>query len=272
MPVPDFFFVLVLALFLGLFVFNEIPMRFLLISCLAMIVFCSGCNGPESKAPEIVADTVLVAAEKPDSAHVMVSRLPIQFNSTDVLLFLVQMEDFSSRSATKAYYEYGAAPDLGLSSGNFEGDKVEGWFVNVLFEDVNGVSRKLTQHRIIIESMHFLRAIFSATGKGYILYEVYDQDINGDGEFSYEDPKSLYLSNADGTAFRKLTKGGHKYHDHAVLKSKRSLYFRTLEDINKDGRFNANDRVHYYHVDFSHEGYVLKEYDPLKNYDTEAVR
>jgi hypothetical protein len=98
-----------------------------------------------------------------------------------------------------------------------------------------------------------------------MIYSVYDRDTNADTKFDNSDLEALYISNIDGTNFVKLSKELHELYDFRILKSK--LYFRTLEDINKDGKLNNEDKFHYYFVDFDDKGYNLTEHFPLSIFE-----
>jgi len=235
-------------------------MRLLLILSMVTMLSFARCVQSDSGNKRTV-DTLVVAAEKPDSLHVLIADLPVQFDSTDVLLYKVGMKAVARRTAA-----YGRGFEGSESYSFFEKDHVGGSFVNVVFEDKSGVLRELTDLKIEITSMDFLRDIFSITKRGYILYTIIDHDTNGDGKFwSGDDIVSLYISDVDGTGFRKLTKSTHEYYDHVVVKSRRALYFRTREDVDKDGKLTNSDMFHYYKVDFADQDYKLIEYDPLKN-------
>ncbi len=48
-----------------------------------------------------------------------------------------------------------------------------------------------------------------------------------------------------------------------VSESKNRLYFRTIEDINKDGEFDKEDIVHYKYIDLDTDNMKLIEYNPI---------
>lgn len=235
-------------------------MRSFLVFYIAAAVLCISCGRPKIDH-KAIADTASVAgAALADSAGVLVAGLPVKFDSTDVLLFTVGKVEVSSRG------HYGILKSDQLSPqtpGYGTGDDLWGNFVNIVFEEKD-TARKLTDRRVRIREIQFLRTIFQETGAGYILYIVYDQDTNGDRQLDEADLRTLYISKVDGTGFRKLVHDLHEYYDHAVVKHESKLYFRTLEDANKDGELSKDDRFHYYRVDFSGDGYSLTEYDPLK--------
>jgi hypothetical protein len=122
----------------------------------------------------------------------------------------------------------------------------------------------LTKNVISITSTQFLREIYKKTHLQYMLYSVIDRDLNKDGRMDYLDITSLYISNLDGTVFTKLTGQYHNYVDGKLIIQELKYYYRTIEDINKDGIFNKVDKYHYYYIDFACNPYKIVEYFPLK--------
>lgn len=59
----------------------------------------------------------------------------------------------------------------------------------------------------------------------------------------------------------------HELYDWNTIKGESKIYFRTLEDKNKDGELNNNDKFHYYFIDFSTTPYSVTEYNPLKVFE-----
>jgi hypothetical protein len=198
-----------------------------------------------------------------DSTKVVVAELPIRFDSTAYLLFgisLVELQDRGgySKVSLSSYDDYS-------SSGSYlHEDEFTGSFINMLFEDASGNQRKLTSSKIMIRSATFVREIFRRTKSGYILYSVSDRDSNHDNSLTHADLEALYISRIDGSNFHKLSRELHEFYDWTAIKGDNKIYFRTLEDRNKDGELNNKDIFHYYRMDFSGESYGLTEYYPVK--------
>ena len=60
----------------------------------------------------------------------------------------------------------------------------------------------------------------------------------------------------------------HEFHDYKLLENHKKFYLRTLEDTNRDGRLNNNDKVHYYRIEFGSDGYEVIEYYPTDLFDS----
>lgn len=213
---------------------------------------------------ERLIDTIAVLDDRlKDSTKVLVADLPIQFDSTDVLLFAIGLVDLQDRgSLIKG--SSGSYSSSDFSSGYFNSDNLTGDFINIVFQNKDGSERALTDKKMRIRRVMFLREIFTLTKNAYLIYSVSDRDTNGDQTLDYQDLEALYISNIDGTAFKKLNKELHELYDWSSVKGQRKLYFRTLEDKNKDGLLNNKDKFHYYYIDFSKEEYAIIEYNPVK--------
>ena len=53
--------------------------------------------------------------------------------------------------------------------------------------------------------------------------------------------------------------------DWNIVEAQNRLYYRTIEDINKNGAFDKNDLVHYYYVDLLSSDWKTEKYDPIEN-------
>jgi hypothetical protein len=190
----------------------------------------------------------------------------VKFDSIDVLIYGVGLVDLQERGG---YSKFGSGSyrNSDIAYSNFNSNNLTGNFINMIFEDSNGNRRILTNHKMTIIRATFLRGIFKLTKKRYLLYSIYDRDTNGDGKFNRKDLEAIYISNIDGTNFQKISSELHEFYDYQTLKNDSKLYFRTLEDINKDGKLNNKDKFHYYTIDFGKEDYQIDEYNPLDAYE-----
>ncbi|GAA5042767.1 hypothetical protein GCM10011506_45600 [Marivirga lumbricoides] len=236
-----------------------------LIIIIAAITILSNCNNPNPKKinHEIKIDTVATEDDRmEDSTKVLVSELPIKFDSTNVLLHTIGLVELNKRGD---YSKYSSASysNSGIGNSYFNSDNFSGEFINIIFEDESG-KRLLSKNKITIKKGIFLREIFEKTKSGYILYSVYDRDTNGDNKLDSDDIESLYISMLNGSDFTKITKELHELYDYRLIKGENKLYYRTLEDVDKDGKLTSNDQFHYYFLAFRKDGYSNNEYYPLE--------
>src|SRR6187551_757531 len=219
----------------------------LLIVMAAAILFYS-CGQEKPKINHEAVDTTSVVDDRiKDTTKILVSELPVKFDSTDVILFAIGLVDLQERGGYSK-----------ISSGSYGGpDIASSYFIRA----------NLVGTFIKIRKVDFLREIFKKTKAGYLLYSISDRDSNGDKELDHADLEALYISKIDGTDFKKISKELHEFYDYNLIRGENRVYFRTLEDINKDGELNNKDKFHYYYIDFSVDNYTVIEYDPVKIFE-----
>src|SRR5690606_38086923 len=100
--------------------------------------------------------------------------------------------------------------------------------------------------------------------KGILVYTLVDSDTNRDGKVNSNDIKTLYISEINGNNFTKLSTDLEELIDWNTIEAQNRLYFRTIEDINKNGSFDKNDLVHYYYVDLKSPEWEVIKHDPLE--------
>jgi hypothetical protein len=230
------------------------------------ILFCS-CGQERQKINHEVVDTTSVIDDRiKDTTKILVSELPIKFDSTDFLLFAIGLVDLQERGGYSKIGS-GSYSSSDVASAYFNSDNLTGNFINIVFKDKSGNEKKLTDKKIKIRGVNFLRDIFKKTGTGYLLYSISDRDSNGDKELNHSDLEALYISKIDGSDFRKMTKELHEFYDWNIIKRENKVYFRTLEDKNKDGELNNKDKFHYYAINFLADKYTVTEYNPVKIFE-----
>ena len=95
------------------------------------------------------------------------------------------------------------------------------------------------------------------------LEQRFDQiDTNKDGKINQNDIRSLYLSSASGENFTKLSENLLELIDWNIIEAQNRLYFRCIEDINKNGAFDKNDKVHYHYVNLLADEWKVEMYSP----------
>jgi hypothetical protein len=241
-------------------------MNKLLILIVTTFLFCS-CGQEKPKINHEAVDTTSVVDDRvKDTTKILVSELPVKFDSTDVLLFAIGLVDLQERGGYSKIGS-GSYSRSDIASAYFKSDNLIGNFINIVFQDKVGNENKLTDKKIKIISVNFLRDIFKKTKTGYLLYSIYDRDSNGDKELNQSDLEALYISKIDGSDFKKVTKELHEFYDWSLFKDDNRIYFRTLEDKNKDGELNNKDKFHYYLIDFTGDKYSVTEYNPVKIFE-----
>jgi hypothetical protein len=239
--------------------------RLLIVSVIAILFYA--CGQGRTKINHEAVDTISVVDDRiKDTTKILVSELPVKFDSTDILLFAIGLVDLQE-SGRYSKIGSGSYSSSDIASAYFNSDNLIGNFVNIVFHDKNGNEKKLTDKKVKIRSVNFLRGIYKTTKTGFLLYSISDRDSNGDKELDHSDLEALYISKIDGTDFKKLTKELHEFYDWSFIKGENRIYFRTLEDKDKDGELDNKDKFHYYFIDFLGGKYSVTEYNPTKIFE-----
>jgi len=122
----------------------------------------------------------------------------------------------------------------------------------------------LTDKPVLIQSVTYVNTFFKKNSQQLLVYSLADMDTNRDGKLDANDIKSLYISDVSGNRFTKLSIDFEEIIDWNIIESKNRLYFRTIEDTNKNGKFDKGDFIHYNFVDLLSKDWKLVEtYKPI---------
>ncbi|MBF4986246.1 hypothetical protein FNJ87_18665, partial [Nonlabens mediterrranea] len=94
-----------------------------------------------------------------------------------------------------------------------------------------------------------------------VLYEGHDLDTNKDERLNYRDVSALFISNLDGSKFKKLSVDFEQYLSYSFLVANDNLYFQTVKDLDGDGKYENDDEFHNYVVDLTKEDKQAIRYD-----------
>lgn len=218
-----------------------------------------------SKTPKVSYDTNnknKVAVVKIDSTKIQIADLPIQIKETKYLLHPIG--DYTYNKASKFSYGSSGNSELNFSISNSNEYEITGYIQNLKFQHTDSLKiRSLTNKPILIETITYLNSIAEKTNQQLLIYSMADSDTNGDQKVDSDDIKSLYISTVGGLKFKKLTSDFQELIDWNVIESNNKLYFRTIEDTNKNGQFDSEDKLHYQFVDLSTKEKIAQEYKPI---------
>ena len=220
----------------------------------------------EEETPKVIykeTDKENVDFQKIDSTEIKIADLPILLKGTDYMIHPVG--DIRVYSTGNSKYGSSKTKHVSYKVSNHSSPEITGYLSNVMFQHKDSLTLKpLTNNKMQIQSITFLDEYALKTGKKLLVYSLVDKDTNRDGKYDLNDIKALYISNADGTKFTKLTPEFQELLDWNVILDKNRLYFRSIEDINKNGEFDSNDNVNYYYIDLGASEWELQSYSPLK--------
>lgn len=228
------------------------------------ILLLTSCK-EEVEKPKVTYDGTSRAKElvKTDSTQIQIADLPLQMEGTDYLIHPVA--DLSIREkGIKARYGSSSVNDLSFTISNYGEFEITGFLQNLKFQKIDSDSiRKLTDKRVLIQTATYLKSVADKTNNQIMVYTMVDMDTNKDGKLDISDIKALYLSEISGERFTKISSDFQELIDWKLIGSNNRLYYRTVEDTNKNGEFDKKDVVNYYYIDLSKKEWKIIGYEPV---------
>ncbi|MDP2159433.1 MAG: hypothetical protein Q8K02_03055 [Flavobacterium sp.] len=238
------------------------------VTCFSLFVLLLlvGCSNEKEQPKVIYEETSPVTIEtKIDSSNIRIADLPIHLEGTSYLIHPlgdIRVYQNNSRSS----YGSGKTNTISYSISNYNRYELTGYLENIKFQHKDSTSlHLLTNKKVQIQTVTYPFAFAERTKQPLLIYTLVDMDTNRDGNLDSNDIKSLYISNIDGSNFTKLSVPFHELIDWNIIDLKNRLYFRTTEDINKNGAFDKNDAIHYQYVDLLAKEWVVETYNPIEN-------
>jgi hypothetical protein len=228
------------------------------------VLFVISCK-QEVEKPKVIYDSANKAKGigRVDSTQISISDLPIQMEGTNYLIHPVGDLRVYERGP-KARYGSSSVIDLSFTISNYGENEITGFLQNLKFQKVNSDSiRPLTDKPALIQTASYLKSVSDRAKKQILVYTMYDIDTNRDGKLDTSDIKALYLSDISGDRFTKVSPNFQELIDWNLIESINRLYFRTVEDTNKNGQFDKNDVVHYNYIDLGNHEWKVIDYKPI---------
>ncbi|MFV5689115.1 hypothetical protein [Flavobacterium sp. ZT3R25] len=218
----------------------------------------------DSEKPKVTYDASRGrAVAKTDSTDIEIADLPIHMDGTNYLIHPVG--DLSIREkGIKTRYGSSSVNDLSFTISNYGENEITGFLQNIKFQKIGSDSIKaLTDKPVLIQTATYLKSVANKTKNQIMVYTMVDMDTNKDGKLDTSDIKALYLSEISGDKLTKLSDSYQELIDWNLIESNNRLYFRTVEDTNKNGQFDKMDVVHYNYVDLSNKEWKIISYKPV---------
>jgi hypothetical protein len=200
---------------------------------------------------------------KIDTTQIKIADLPINFEGTNYLIHPIgdlNTNDLGSK------YDSGSKGDYNqnFKVSNYNDFQITGYLKDLEFQEIGSDSvHSLTVKPMMIETATYLKSIADKSGQQLILYTLTDIDSNNDMKLDENDIKSLYISTIAGLRFTKLSTDFRELLDWNLIETKNLLYFRTIEDTNKNGKFDKNDTLHYHYLSLIAKEWKVMEYNPI---------
>ena len=236
----------------------------LIVLGITILVF-SSCK-KEVETPKVIYEgskNAVIPTVKTDSTNIEIADLPIQFNGTKFLIHPIG--DYSIFDG-KSKYSYGSSNS---ESGSFRISnnneyEITGYLSNLKFQEIGTDSIKtLTDKAILIQTATYLKTVFDKTKQQIIVYTLSDMDTNRDSKLDTNDIKTLYLSTISGEKFTKISTDFQELIDWKMIEASNILYFRTVEDTNKNGQFDKDDVINYNFINLNNKDWKVENYKPV---------
>lgn len=228
----------------------------------SLVATLMGCK-EETETPKVIYEEgkTKVEAETRDTASIKVADLPILMEGTKYLIHPIG--DVRVHESNGKVYGSSKTNQVSYAISNYNRYEITGFFDNLNFQHIDSTTVKpLTDKKIQIQTATFLDGIAAKTKKQIIVYTLVDSDTNKDGKINQNDIHSLYLSSISGDNFTKLSEEFQELIDWNIIEAQNRLYFRCIEDINKNGAFDKNDKVHYHFVNLLADEWKVEVYNP----------
>ena len=233
----------------------------LLISGLMLIAMTS-CTEKAEK-PKVIYDSTkkVPVVAKVDTTQIEIADLPILISGTNYLIHPIG--DVRVFNGSRSSYRNNSAAGVSYTISNYSEFEITGFLRNFKFQQINSDSlTSLTDKRVLIQSATCVIPSFDRN-KQVMIYSLADMDTNKDGKLDETDIKSLYISTVSGQKFTKLSADFEEVIDWKFIETKNRIYFRTIEDTNKNGEFDKDDVVHYNYADLDNDQWMVTSYNPV---------
>ncbi|AWA31543.1 hypothetical protein HYN48_14965 [Flavobacterium magnum] len=234
---------------------------------LGLLVFAASCRESEPEKPKVTysdSNKGKQVEARQDTSQIKIADLPIQMEGTKYLIHPIgDYRIYEGRS--KAAANSSSAERVSFSVSNYNLFEITGFLQNLKFQHIDSTAiRPLTTRPVSIQTATYLNTVALKSKLQLMVYSLSDMDTNKDGRLDASDIKTLYISEISGARFTKLSGDFQELIDWNVVESKNRLYFRTIEDTNKNGEFDKDDVVKYHFVDLMAKEWKPENYDPVQ--------
>lgn len=226
---------------------------------LFLLFILMSCKEDVEKPKVIYSNSTKVKEQdKQDSTQVEIADLPIQMQGTNYLIHPVAGLNISGGNSKSN------VNGVSFKISNYSEYEITGYLRNLKFQEIGSDSIKtLTDKPILVQTATYLKSVSDKVKQQVLVYSLADLDTNKDDKLDVNDIKSLYISEISGNRFTKISEDFQELIDWNLIESKNRLYFRTVEDTNKNGQFDKDDVIHYHYLDLSNKEWKVFDYNPI---------
>jgi hypothetical protein len=210
---------------------------------------------------EQVEKTEIEENSKNNSKSKLIAGLPFKLDSAKTKIFPIGEIKLSNkkRGLTKVSSYSGSSFNF-FAIGSYSNRGYYGHLDNLIFENLKtGKRHQLTNDQIKIKTFGQLHNDQNIPLKK-LVFEIITKDSNKDNELNDSDLTNLYVSGINGENLSLISKLNEDLIDWTLL-NESLLYFRTIEDSNKNGELEETDTLHIYETDLN----SLKTVEILKS-------
>ena len=230
------------------------------ISIIMVLLFFS-CKKEEAAKPKLIYENTSKAKSevKIDTNQIEIADLPINMDGTNILIHPIGLMTGNAKGMKSSYDS-----EESYTVSNYGEYQITGYLKNLNFQEIGkDTIYALTDKQILIETATYLKTFADKSKQELLVYTLSDMDTNKDGKLDGSDIKSLYLSTISGQKFTKISANFEELIDWKVIESKGLLYFRTIQDTNKNGAFDAEDNLQYHMVNLLDKDWKVISYKPI---------
>ena len=219
------------------------------------------CKKETAEKPKVTYETTSKAKPEvvSDANQIEVADLPINMEGTNFLIHPIGVMSGNGKGIKSSYDS-----EQGFTVSNYGEYQITGYLKNLKFQEIGkDTIYALTDKQVLIETATYLKTFADKSKQQLLVYSLADMDTNKDGKLDNSDIKSLYLSTISGQKFTKLSADFQELIDWKIIESKNLLYFRTIEDTNKNGEFDTKDSLQYQFVNLLDKEWKVISYKPI---------
>ena len=226
------------------------------------VVLLFSCKKEDATKPKVIYENTTKAKSevKLDTNLIEVADLPINMEGTNFLIHPIGVITGNGKG-----FKYASNSDESFTVSNYGEYQITGYLKNLKFQEIGkDTIYALTDKQILIETATYLKTFADKSEKKLLVFTLSDMDTNKDGKLDNSDIKSLYISTISGQNFTKISANFEELIDWKVLESKGLLYFRTIQDTNKNGEFDAEDKLQYQFLNLLDKDWKVTSYKPVR--------
>lgn len=173
--------------------------------------------------------------------------IPFSFDSLKYLYFPIGETNESFKMNVRSFASSYSKTAKSYSLGYVSDRDVSCNLNNLLIRPKNIATFKLlTKSDLRIKSLNYLYRIDTIFGIDRFIYRIIDSDSNKDTYLNDDDLVGLYTSKTNGDDLKRVSPKNQQLIDWETIDLQGLLYFRTMEDIDRNGAFDDKDRINLY--------------------------